>query len=282
MKNLNCAVKSAVFSFVFCFSMILQNFAYGETLTIDWLVDGDSYTQTTCTVGGDLILPAAPTKTGHTFVGWDVTRYTEIEYIASTGVQYIRTNSNFQLGDEFFIDYMHTSVLSGENKGYGSGGPISGQSYNSTITGGGRNVSGIQQMWISSSNYAYSPSVSLNSLLNKRTTERWTLSSSDRKLRSTLTNTTSGSTYTLTSSAVYSGYNSNGPVTFFRDNYDDWANWSAMRLYRVWLKRANGTYAFDMIPVKDLSGRPCLYDRVSETFFYNLGTGADFTAGPDK
>lgn len=281
-SNLLKTIKTiGTICFIACFSLIvLQNFAYGETLTIDWLVDGDSYTQTTCSVGDDLILPQAPVKRGYTFLGWDITRYTEIEYLESTGTQYIRTSSDFRLGDEFFIDYMHTRVLSGENKGYGSGGPISGQSYNSVITGGGRQVSNIQQMWIVNSNYAYSPSVSLNNLLNIRTTERWRLDASTRRLSSTLTNLSSGATYTLTSGAVTAGYTSNGAVTLFRDNYDPWANWSAMRIYRVWLKRSNGTYAFDLIPVKDLNGIPCMYDRVSETFLYNLGTGS-FEPGPD-
>ena len=42
----------------------------------------------------------------------------------------------------------------------------------------------------------------------------------------------------------------------------------------------NGTLIRDMIPVKDLSGIACMYDKVSGQFFYNAGTG-DFIAGPE-
>ncbi len=260
---------------ILCISVfsIYTIFAHGDTLIVDWLVDGGSYTQTTCETGADLILPAPPTKRGYTFLGWDISRYTEIQYIESTGVEYIRTGADFIYGDEFFIDYMHTGILSGENKGYGSGGSISGQSYNSTITGAGRQVTNKQQMWIINSNYAYNPAISLDSLLNIRTTEYWKINTSTGKLSSTLTNTSSGATYTLTSNPISSNYTSNGHVTFFRDNYDAWANPSKMRLYRTWLKRSNGTKVFDLIPVLDINGVPCMYDKVSEEFLYNLGTG---------
>lgn len=267
------AIKQIGTICVSLFFSICAGSVYGETLTVDWLVDGNTYTQTTCETGNDLILPATPTKYGHTFIGWEIQRYTEISYIESTGTQFIRTGVDFMYGDEFFIDYMHTGILSGENKGYGSGGPISGQSVNSTITGGGRQVSDKQQMWVLDSNYAYSPTISLNNLLNIRTTEHWKISTSTRRLNSTLTNTSSGATYTLTSSQISTSYTSNGHVTFFRDNYDPWANPSKMRLYGAWLKRSNGTKVFDLIPVLDINGVPCMYDKVSEEFLYNLGTG---------
>lgn len=253
--------------------LIYADFASGETLTVDWLVDGSTYTQTTCESGNDLILPATPTKYGHTFIGWEIQRYTEIAYIESTGTQFIRTNADFMYGDEFFIDYMHTGILSGENKGYGSGGPIAGQSANSTITGGGRQVTNKQQMWVLDSNYAYNPAIDLNKLLNIRTTEHWKINTSTRRLNSTLTNTSNGATYTLTSGQIATNYTSNGHVTIFRDNYDSWANPSRMRLYRAWLKRSNGTTVFDLIPVLDINGVPCMYDKVSEEFLYNIGTG---------
>ena len=36
----------------------------------------------------------------------------------------------------------------------------------------------------------------------------------------------------------------------------------------------------DLIPCKDKQGVVCMYDKVTETFFYNQGTGS-FTAGPE-
>lgn len=46
-----------------------------DTETINWYVDGTDYTTTTCQSGGDVTLPAAPTKTGYTFVGWQTALY---------------------------------------------------------------------------------------------------------------------------------------------------------------------------------------------------------------
>ena len=45
--------------------------AHATTVNIDWDVDGSTYAQTTCEIGGNLTLPAqTPTKYGYTFKGW--------------------------------------------------------------------------------------------------------------------------------------------------------------------------------------------------------------------
>ena len=41
----------------------------------------------------------------------------------------------------------------------------------------------------------------------------------------------------------------------------------------------NDTLVRDFVPVLDYNGVPCMFDKVTETFFYNQGTG-DFIAGP--
>ena len=55
----------AFFACMFCVGV-----SYADTETINWYIDGTNYTSTTCQSGGDVTLPAAPTKTGYTFVGW--------------------------------------------------------------------------------------------------------------------------------------------------------------------------------------------------------------------
>lgn len=40
----------------------------------------------------------------------------------------------------------------------------------------------------------------------------------------------------------------------------------------------NGMLKLDLIPVLDISGRPAMFDEVSNTLFYNQGTG-EFTYG---
>ena len=57
--------------------------------TINWYVDGNIFHTTTCESGENVTPPTAPEKYGYTFQGWDA--YTPIEYIESTGTQYIDT-----------------------------------------------------------------------------------------------------------------------------------------------------------------------------------------------
>lgn len=70
-------------------------------------------------------------------------------------------------------------------------------------------------------------------------------------------------TYTL---YLFAG-NNMGNVSFFTD--------MRMYYYKVW---DNGILLRDMIPVLDWNMTACMYDRVSNKLFYNKGTG-DFTTG---
>ena len=67
--------------------------AIAETINLHWLNDnGTTYTESTCTVNDDLIIPTTPpTKYGYTFTGWGLLPFTPIEYLESTGTQYIDT-----------------------------------------------------------------------------------------------------------------------------------------------------------------------------------------------
>jgi len=44
--------------------------AIAEQITINWGKDNTIYTVSTCTVGGDVVLPQPPTKRGYIFKGW--------------------------------------------------------------------------------------------------------------------------------------------------------------------------------------------------------------------
>lgn len=61
--------------------------------------------------------------------------------------------------------------------------------------------------------------------------------------------------------------------TNFGDNYK-----SSFKLYNFKIY-TNDVLVFDGIPALDSDNIACLYDDVSHTYFYNVGTG-DFTAGP--
>ena len=200
--------------------------------------------------------------------------YTELEYIESTGTQYIDTRQNFMYGDEFFFDYMPIANYSDENKGYGSGGGST-----SEISGGGRRVNGDIVMYIIGSNISYSPTLSYNDSLLHRYTEHWTIKNG--VFSSTLTDVSSGTIYSLSKNDISDSYNSSSMVYLFRANAGSHAAPSHSRIYGTWLKRANGNYAFNFIPARrnsdDVVG---MYDTVTGTFFMNSGTG-EFIAGSD-
>ena len=48
--------------------------------------------------------------------------------------------------------------------------------------------------------------------------------------------------------------------------------YGACRIYSSWIK-VDGVLVRDLIPVLDWNDIPCMYDNVSEKFFYNKGTG---------
>ena len=50
-------------------AIFICTIAYAENITINWGVDNQTYTTTTCEIGGDVILPSV-SKRGHIFRGW--------------------------------------------------------------------------------------------------------------------------------------------------------------------------------------------------------------------
>ena len=247
-------------AFIFC-GITFACIANAESININWIVDDETYQQTTCNIGDDLILPTAPTKYGYTFQGW--APYTPIEYIESTGTQWIETNAYLSDNAEFFFDFMKIAFISEQDVGYT--GPLAGGGWHNA------NSSSIA-MWLGRV-VNYSPQVTKTDIVGKRCTEHWikrgAVFSSELIVQETQ------ATYNLsTSSATF--YSS--PIRFLTpDNYNKWQ--SATRIYGAWLKDGNGDLVADFIPVLDQHGVPCMYDKVTQQFFYNAGTG-DFIAGP--
>ncbi len=56
--------------FFILFGLLFSTVVFADTITINWGVDNQTYTTTTCQSGNDVILPATPTKRGHVFRGW--------------------------------------------------------------------------------------------------------------------------------------------------------------------------------------------------------------------
>ena len=61
------------------------------------------------------------------------------------------------------------------------------------------------------------------------------------------------------------------------DGYDKLT--AKAKIYYLKMYESN-SLVLDLIPVKDKNDVVCMYDKVSDTFFYNQGTG-NFIAGPE-
>ena len=68
----------------------------------------------------------------------------------------------------------------------------------------------------------------------------------------------------------------------FCETGSDYESLQPTKGFLYWLKIYKaGVLVRDFIPVIDLRGVPCMYDKVSGKLFHNAGSG-DFTAGPRK
>lgn len=247
-------------AFIFC-GITFACIANAESININWIVDGETHTTTTCNIGDNLILPTAPTKYGYTFQGW--APCTPIEYIESTGAQYIDTGiipSNYNYSAEFRMSAPNWGKLF-----FGMGTSISnvwgGEGYQFGIAGSGGNSSwGGATASTTASLLQVSNNVFYNYKMNKN----------GFYVNGVLKSAISNPIDYAASKSIYIG-RSNNPGA---DEYTGSSKWSWVKIYND-----NNTLVRDFIPVLDPDGVPCMYDRVTGTFFYNSGTG-DFIAGP--
>ena len=83
--------------------------------------------------------------------------------------------------------------------------------------------------------------------------------------------TVNGTNYDAT--GTVGTYTANGSVCLFLDNRPNPVNIAhGIRIYSCSLFKG-GVLVREFVPVLDKSGVPCMYDRVSRQFFYNVGTG---------
>ena len=240
--------------------LLFVQIASADTVNIDWSVDGQTYTQTTCTVGGDIILPTAPTKRGHTFLGWAI--YTPIEYIESTGTQYIDTGFMPNQNSGMEIDVYSIRSNDPNFAGVFDGTYFWGCNANSGVSTTNFIVSNG-----SASNYWRAQGIFGGG------TGRYQITIDKANMSIKASN---GQIYTRTSAQSafqITGYD----LWLFADNRAR-PQLSSTRIYGCKLYD-NDTLVRDFIPVLDPNGTPCMYDNVSKTFFYNAGTG-NFIAGP--
>ena len=225
--------------------------------------DNTLYSQTTCSTGGDINLPTAPTKYGYDFVGWGKLLYIPIEYLESTGTQWIDTdfapNNNSGLDIDFYVVRSNNPKVANAQQllnntvymfGIGSSGQLS---TNILVYNGEGNKEG--KFWRVTNLYGGGTG-RYRIIIDKQ--QQMRIIASDE---SVLTYSPQKDLYQITTDTL----------TLFNNT-----------IVRIFLCKIydNDTLIRDMIPVLDPSGTPCMYDKVEGKFYYNQGTG-QFIAGPE-
>lgn len=240
-------------------TVLTTTLSNSETITLKWLNnDGSAVSSTTtCESGGDVILPATPTKYGYTFQGWKLKQITPVEYLESTGTQRIVINNVSSVNFEdvkMFVKWEQ------------NGTPIN-------------NYAGVALLYHNEQTNTY------RILANEKNTGIYYVNG----------NSVAGGGGAIINAAmntIHEGLMQNGSVvidgaiytTSYKgnaltsDNTFVMLNGFVGRIYKFWLS-IDGVLRYDFIPVLDYIGIPCMYDKVSGQFFYNQGTG-DFIAGP--
>ena len=248
-----------------CDNATLETYSGTVGLEVNWIpndinvryYNGDTQLSApaTCSYGGDLILPTPPSRTGYNFVGWELkipNDYTRLQYIESTGTQYINTGVGVDDHNSFELSL---AIINDNNIG---------------------------------SLYDYILSQGHNSL--RRTDNRISWFSANYNYHYTVEKFkfykfNFGYNYMSVDNSPISGNpdtdNATGNnVTIFAINssYDD--NCVARIEYiKIWDNQNNLVRNF--IPARRNSDNVLgMYDTVTGTFFTNSGTGT-FIAGPD-
>ena len=238
----------------------------GITVDIDWLGVDNSGAAATCTYGGSLTLPTPnPTLSGYTFAGWAIktgklpSNCTELEYIQSSGTQYINTGVNVQSGSVAEVDYQitgnTTSAYGWQNVYSNTAEPMFGYAVRKSASYG------------DAYSYLYVNGLDVTESvdLNKHTIRQ----ESNNFYRDG----------TLVQTRPVSDFSSSSPVSLFaRPQYGSVYHQMVGRIYsaKIWSDGTN--LSFNGIPAQ-CNNVVGMYDTVSKTFLTNSGSGT-FTAGP--
>ena len=230
---------------LFCFT------AYAQTETLNWYMDGQTYATTTCESGNDILLPTTPTeKTGYTFIGWG--EYIPIEYIETTGTQYINTNFLLNKYMRFEYDISLTTKMSDIDIGGGYFG-IRFKNY--------------FKVYINKHEY-----MPCNTIIDR---EKHTLTLD---------------AYNDIASVDNCSVSMNGDMEDYSGTFVIYiATWNIGTGGQVWSRHPARHYGLrfyerdvlvrDFVPALDKNGTPCMYEKIQKKFYYNAGTG-DLIAGP--
>ena len=239
--------------------MMFVGVASATTINLSWMVDNNTYAQTTCESGGNLNIPTTtPTKRGYHFIGWDF--YTRLEYIESTGTQYIDTGIVLKGTDVVEVKYSNVNRTNTSCLlfGYYKSSADNRFAYNfwQSAIRGGYFYYGAEQEQISTpptdDGLAHIIKLGNGSLYHDSTLIK------------------SGMSSNFTASENMFLFASSGPNLFQ----------TKARVHYAKITDNNNTLIFDGVPARRNSDNVLgMYDTVSGQFFTNQGTG-DFIAGP--
>lgn len=222
--------------------------------TIEWYVDGTLLSTTTCESGDNITPPTAPTKFGYTFKNWLL--YTPIEYLESTGTQYIDTG---------FYPNQDTSIKT----------KIKLLTEYVAFFGAGVSYTSNNFECYTNSNtfeFNYNGYVLLPALKTNDEVEiDWQKNHISYTINNILQPNVNFSYTTFQPPYIMTLFAYNRPNGAFTQN-------GRIKIYYFQIYD-NDVLVRDFIPVIDATGTPCMYDKVENKFYYNAGTG-DFIAGP--
>ncbi len=241
-------------------SLLFCNTVCADTINLYWKnYDGTTYQNSTCVIDSDLIIPSTPpTKYGYTFTGWKMSDYTPIEYLESTGTQYIDTGFKFSNQNNYrvIIKYEYTNVSAGQS--------IAGAQPSYYFIPYIR-TNGFVSIYHSSLSGALETPISVNTVYTLEMTQ-------NSNIFTLNINGTTESKNTSPPSSIYSYF------LFATSNRFSAMEYAKIKMYFVQIYE-NDALVRDFIPVLDQDNIPCLFDKVEAKFYYNQGTG-QFIAGP--
>lgn len=229
--------------------------------TINWYVDGNIFHTTTCESGENVTPPTAPEKYGYTFRGWE--NYIPIEYLESTGTQYIDTGVVL-----FPISYELKLQIKNIEKN---------QAFLGTLKNGATTGNDYEYQ-IGVVKYFYLVNTVPVTSNEMPTTEIYNIVGKIDSHSTVNFIKNNGHNLEISRTAVRDITPINPILIFNRYSANTMQYASDIKLYsaKFW---QDDILVRDFIPVLDENGTPCMYDKVERKFYYNAGTG-DFIAGP--
>ena len=226
--------------------------------TINWYVDGSVYHTTICESGDDITPPTAPEKYGYTFKGWE-TGYTVIEYLESTGTQYIDTGFIANQDTGVKTKVMFESVLNNEGMVFGSATNYNANTFELYMWDGALSFN------YNNRNYQQSLRISVDDTI----VVDW-----DKNI---IKYSKNNEPY-IQIEGTYGEFSTPYPMLIFANKRPTTITVGKIKIYYFQIYD-NGKLVRNFIPVLDKNDMACMFDLVEGKVYYNAGTG-DFIAGP--